>query len=149
MSGCVNLKLGNENVKGEKELKANYETDTDQRWAQTGTYLAFWEQCQWHWNQINNNKKPQNTLRNPHTHLKLLTIASAEILLLLSSACPECFGSWVLVVIYNQEWGTSHAASTKRAMTGDTWASTLFPKWKWMMPSTFAMGKKEVVWWEI
>lgn len=31
MSGRVNLKLGNENVKGEKELKANYETDTNQR----------------------------------------------------------------------------------------------------------------------
>lgn len=32
MSGCVNLKLRNENVNGEEKLKANYETGTDLDW---------------------------------------------------------------------------------------------------------------------
>lgn len=62
----------------------------------------------------NNNKKTQNTSKKPsHPTQEFFTIASAEILLLLSSAHPKCFGSWLLVVIYSQEWGTSHAVSTK------------------------------------
>lgn len=74
-------------------------------------------------------KKTQNTSRKPSHPPQAFNHCLSWNPFTAKQCLSRVLYSWVLVVIYNQEWGTSHAASTKRAMTSDTWASTLFPKW--------------------